>query len=148
MAFFIPHDLFEYMLSFKDPRYELVRGGGKTPSAQCMPFNSETNFQDLRDPWDLNTLMMWDRSAIEHHGIGQSPFDPSHITGGSRRQIVIYSLNAKIEIVFYTGRHLNEIREGRRREELRLDQRRREEISQFWENHHARWGTTTGQEYL
>ena len=148
MAFFIPHDVFQRILNFKDPRYEFVRGGGQTFSAQCMPFNSETNIQDLRVPLTGNTLMIWNRGAIVHHGIGQSPFDPSHITGGSRRQIEIFSSNRIIRIVFYTGRHLNEIREGRRREELRLDQRRREEISQFWENHHARWGTTMGQEYL
>ena len=147
MAFFIPHDVFQRILNFKDPRYEFVRGGGQTPSAQCMPFDIFRKLKGLRDP-DGNALMIVNRSAIVHHGIGQSPFDPSHITGGSRRQIVIYSLNAKIEIVFYTGRHLNGIREGRRREEFRLDQRRREERSQFWGNHHARWGTTMGQEYL
>ena len=82
MAFFIPHDVFKRILNFKDPRYEFVRGGGKTPSAQCMPLDSETNFQDLRDPWDTNTLMILNRSALVHHGIGQGPFDPNHITGG------------------------------------------------------------------
>ena len=81
MAFFIPHDLFEYILSFKDPRYELVRGGGKTPSAQCMPFSAFINFEDLRDPWDGNTLMILNRSAFVHHGTEQRPFDPNHITG-------------------------------------------------------------------
>ena len=82
------------------------------------------------------------------HGIGQGPFDPNHTTGGHRREIAIFSQNRTIEIVFYTGRHLNEIREGRRREELRLDQRRREENRRFWERNHARLGTTDGQEYL
>ena len=74
--------MFEYILSFKDPRYELVRGGGKTPSAQCMPFSAFINFEDLRDPWDGNTLMILNRSALVHHGTGQRPFDPNHITGG------------------------------------------------------------------
>ena len=140
MAFFIPHDLFEYILSFKDPRYELVRGGGKTPNAQCMPFNSETNFEDSRDSWDGNTLMIWNRSALVHHGTGQRPFDPNHITGGHDQRIDIFSLNAIIEIVFDTGRQnrQDEIREGRRREETR----------RFWDNHHMRLGTTAGQEYL
>ena len=138
MAFFIPHDVFQRILNFKDPRYESVRAGNKTPSAQCMPFNSETNFEDLRYSWDGNTLMIWDRSALVHHGTGQRPFDPNHITGGRRREIVIYSLNAIIEIVFYTGRRLDEIREGRRRGEIR----------RFWENHHVRLGTTVGQQYL
>ena len=32
----IPHDVFKHILSFKDPRYELVRGGGKTPSAEAL----------------------------------------------------------------------------------------------------------------
>ena len=73
---------------------------------------------------------------------------PATTHGGGCQQIRIYSRNKTIEIVFYTGRTLDEIREGRRRGELRLDQRRREERSQFWENHHARWGTTMGQEYL
>ena len=147
MEFFIPHDVFQRILNFKDPRYEFVRGGGQTPSAQCMPFNSETNIQD-RVPLTGNTLMIWNRGAIVHHGIGQSPFDPSHNTWGGCQQIRIYSRNKSIEIVFYTGRTLDEIREGRRREELRLDQRRREENRRFWENWHARWGTTPGQQYL
>ena len=82
MEFFIPHDVFQRILNFKDPRYEFVRGGGQTPSAQCMPFNSETNIQDLRVPLTGNTLMIWNRGAIVHHGIGQSPFDPSHNTWG------------------------------------------------------------------
>ena len=138
MPFFIPHDVFKYVLGFKDPRYELVRGGGKTPSAQCMPFNSETNFEDSRDSWDGNTLMIWNRSALVHHGTGQRPFDPNHITGGHRREIEIFSQNRTIEIVFYTGLHLDEIREERRRGEIR----------RFWENHHVRLGTTVGQQYL
>ena len=58
--------------------------------------------------------------------------------GGGRRQIEIFSQNRTIEIVFYTGQHLDEIREGRRREETR----------RFWDNHHMRLGTTAGQEYL
>ena len=49
-----------------------------------------------------------------------------------------YSLNTTIDIVFYTGRHLDEIREGRRREETR----------RCWDNHHMRLGTTVGQGYL
>ena len=136
MVFFVPHDLFGYILSFKDPRYEFVRGGGQTPNAQCMPFNSETNIQD-RVPLTGNTLMIWNRGAIVHHGIGQSPFEPSHVSGG-RRQIEIFSQNRTIEIVFYTGQHLDEIREERRRGEIR----------RFWENHHVRLGTTVGQQYL
>ena len=82
MAFFVPHDLFGYILSFKDPRYESVRAGNKTPSAQCMPFDPFINDEDLRVPWNGNTLMIWNRGAIVHHGIGQSPFEPSHISGG------------------------------------------------------------------
>ena len=57
---------------------------------------------------------------------------------GHFQQIEMYSLNTTIDIVFYTGRHLDEIREGRRREETR----------RFWDNHHMRLGTTAGQEYL
>ena len=136
MEFFIPHDVFKRILNFKDPRYEFVRGGGQTPNAQCMPFNSETNFQDLRDPWDTNTLMIVNRSAIVHHGIGQSPFDPSHITGGDCQEIRIYSRNSTIEIVFYTGRTLDEIREERRRGQAR----------RFYEDNF--WGGIIGEEYL
>ena len=138
MEFFVPHDVFQRILNFKDPRYEFVRAGNKTPSAQCMPFDPFINDEDLRVPWNGNTLMIWNRSAIVHHGIGQSPFDPSHISGGDRRQIEICSQNRTIEIVFYTGQHLDEIREGRRRGEIR----------RFWENHHVRLGTTVGQQYL
>ena len=32
----VAHDVFKHILSFKDPRYELVRGGGKTPSAEAL----------------------------------------------------------------------------------------------------------------
>ena len=138
MPFFIPHDVFKYVLSFKDPRYELVRGGGKTPSAQRMPFSPCINCEDLRDPWDGNTLMILNRSALVHHGTGQRPFDPNHITGGLIQRIDIFSLNRTVEIVFDIGRHLDEIREGRRWEEAR----------RFWDNHHMRLGTTAGQEYL
>ena len=88
MAFFVPHDVFKYVLSFKDPRYELVRGGGITPNAQCMPFNSETHIEDARDSWDGNTLMIWNRSALVHHGTGQRPFDPNHITGGIINELI------------------------------------------------------------
>ena len=136
MAFFVPHDLFGYILSFKDPRYESVRAGNKTPSAQCMPFDPFINDEDLRVPWNGNTLMIWNRGAIVHHGIGQSPFDPSHITGGDCREIRIYSRNSLIEIVFYTGRTLDEIREGRRRGQAR----------RFYEDNF--WGGIIGEEYL
>ena len=138
MEFFIPHDVFQRILNFKDPRYEFVRAGGKTPSAQCMPFDPFINDEDLRVPWNGNTLMIWNRGAIVHHGIGQSPCKPSHISGGDCRQIEIFSQNRTIEIVFYTGQHLDEIREGRRRGEIR----------RFWENHHVRLGTTVGQQYF
>ena len=60
------------------------------------------------------------------------------LQGGRRREIEIFSQNRTIEIVFYTGQHLDEIREGRRRGEIR----------RFWENHHVRLGTTVGQQYL
>ena len=136
MAFFIPHDVFKRILNFKDPRYEFVRGGGKTPSAQCMPFDPFRKLKGLRDPWNGNALMILNRCALVHHGIGQSPFEPSHISGGHRREIEIYSRNRTIEIVFYTGRHLDEIREGRRRGETR----------RFWEDNH--WGGIIGEEYL
>ena len=136
MAFFIPHDVFQRILNFKDPRYEFVRGGGQTPSAQCMPFNSETNIQDLRVPLTGNTLMIWNRGAIVHHGIGQRPFDPNHITGGHFREIEIFSRNRTIEIVFYTGRDLDEIREGRRRGQAR----------RFYEDNF--WDGISEEEYL
>ena len=138
MPFFIPHDVFKYVLSFKDPRYELVRGGGKTPSAQCMPLNSETHIEDARDSLDGNTLMIWNRSALVHHGTGQGPFDPNHITGGLVRQIEIFSLNRTFWMMFDIERHLDEIREGERWEES----------VRFWGNHHMRLGTTVGQGYL
>ena len=32
----IPHDLFRMILSYKDPRYELVCSGGKSPSAHAL----------------------------------------------------------------------------------------------------------------
>ena len=140
MAFFIPHDVFQRILNFKDPRYEFVRGGGQTFSAQCMPFDIFRSLEfrrrlESRDP-DGNTLMIWNRGAIVHHGIGQSPFDPSHNTWGGCRKIEIYSRNRTIEIVFYTGRTLDEIREERRRGQAR----------RFYEDNF--WGGIIGEEYL
>ena len=139
MKFFVPHDVFKRILNFKDPRYEFVRGGGQTPSAQCMPFDilrlESRRRSESRDP-DGNALMIVNRSAIVHHGIGQSPFDPSHITGGDCREIEIYSRNRTIEIVFYTGRTLDEIREERRRGQAR----------RFYEDNF--WGGIIGEEYL
>ena len=88
MAMSMPHDVFKHILSSEDSQYGLVRGGGKTPNAQCMPFNSETNFEDSRDSWDGNTLMIWNRSALVHHGTGQRPFDPNHITGGIINELI------------------------------------------------------------
>ena len=135
MACFIPHDVFQRILNFKDPRYEFVRGGGQTPSAQCMPFDYLRRLKGLRDP-DGNALMIGNRGAIVHHGIGQSPFDPSHITGGDCREIRIYSRNSLIEIVFYTGRTLDEIREERRRGQAR----------RFYEDNF--WDGISEEEYL
>ena len=103
MAFFAPHDVFKYVLSFKDPRYELVRGGGKTPSAQCMPFSPFINLEDLRDPWNGNTLMILNRSALVHHGTGQRPFDPHHITGGIVEKLRSFRRIELLKLCFIPG---------------------------------------------
>ena len=113
MPFFIPHDVFKYILSFKDLQYELVRGGGKTPSAQCMPFNSETNFEDLRVSWDGNTLMIWNRSALVHHGTGQRPFDPNHITGGIINEMISIRCMQLLELCLILGGKTDKTRSGR-----------------------------------
>ena len=81
MEFFIPHDVFRRILNFKDPRYEFVRAGGQTPSAQCMPYSPFISLKHLIDP-DGNALLILNRGASVHHGIRQSPFEPSHISGG------------------------------------------------------------------
>ena len=103
-----------------------------------MPLNSETHIEDARDSLDGNTLMIWNRSALVHHGTGQRPFDPNHITGGLVQQIEIFSLNRTFWMMFDIERHLDEIREGERLEEN----------VRFWENHQMRLGTTVGQQYL
>ena len=113
MAFFIPHDVFQRILNFKDPRYEFVRGGGQTPSAQCMPFNSETNFQDLRDPWDTNTLMIWNRRALVHHGTGQRPFDPPHTTGGIVNALISFRWLQLLLLCLILGCKTDKTRSGR-----------------------------------
>ena len=103
MPMYIPHDVFKHILSFKDPRYKLVRGGGKTPSAWAMPFETGA-FMDLRNPWDGNTLFIWNQGAIEHHGKGQRQFIPNRMTGGHCHNIIIYSLYDTVDIVFDTAR--------------------------------------------
>ena len=37
----LPKDVTDLIISMRDWRYELVRAGGKTPSAQCMPESIE-----------------------------------------------------------------------------------------------------------
>ena len=103
-----------------------------------MPFNSETNFEDSRDSWDGNTLMIWNEVRLYTMEPDNDRLTQTTSQGGHYREIEIYSHNRTIEIVYYTGRHLDEIREGRRRGETR----------RFWENNHMHWGTTAGEEYL
>ena len=54
---YLNHSIFRLILSFKDPRYELVRNGGQTDSARCVPV------MDLHDcklhygrDWDVRDM--------------------------------------------------------------------------------------------
>ena len=66
MPMYIPRDVFEHILSCKDPQYELVCGGGKTPSARAMPLNADlidTIQQEALYPLPLNTV--WIKNGSE-----------------------------------------------------------------------------------